>query len=206
MASRNFLTWPARATAPIGVAAMFAVAGAAWAQQADNDYYAARGTALLNTVQKYHLFRAEDEIRSRNYTPARADLDFLLHYFPNHPQGLLLVVQLCTEHSAQNCALDVIFDNAIAVNPKNPGTFVTRGVYLHRVKRYNEAIKSYEDALALDPNSMGAHYNLGLAYLETKQYDLANQHAQLAYGLGAPLPGLRNRLQQSGHWKAAASP
>ncbi len=35
---------------------------------------------------------------------------------------------------------------------------------------------------------MNAHYNLALTYLDTKQFELANQHAQRAYALGATRP------------------
>ena len=132
----------------------------------------------------------------------------MLRYFPNHPKGLLLLAQMCAEGVTQHCDLDVVFEKAIATNPNVAGTYVTQGVYLHRVKRYREAIASYQRALAIDPDSLNGHYNLGLAYLETKQYDLANQEAQRAYALGAPFPGLRDRLKKSGQWKpvAAAQP
>lgn len=183
---------------------MLACAGSTWGQQTDNDYYVSRGTALLRTVEQYHLGQAEDEIRNNNYEPAWADLNFILRFFPNHPQALLLMGQLCTEHYVRRCDLDVLFEKAISVNPNVAGTYISRGVYLHRVKRYGQAIESYQRALALDPDSVNAHYNLALAYLETKQYGLANEHAQRAYALGAPLPGLRERLKQIKQWKPDA--
>lgn len=187
------------------LAAMIASAGPARAQKTDNDYYASAGTDLLRSVEKYHVVLAENEIRTKYYVGARADLDFTLRYFPNHPRGLLLMVQLCSEDKKHGCDLDLIFERAIAVNPYAVGTYVTLGVYLHRAKRYSEAIESYRRALALDPDSINGHYNLGLAYLEAKQYDLANEQAQRAYALGAPLPGLRERLQKAGQWRPIAA-
>ncbi|MEP6997743.1 MAG: tetratricopeptide repeat protein [Betaproteobacteria bacterium] len=187
-----------------GLAALL-VAGLARAQPVDNDYYANGGTVLLSTVERYHILPAEEKMRIKYYSSARQDLDFVLRYFPNHPQGLLLMVQLCTERTQQACDLDFLFEKAIAVNPNVAGPYVTRGVYLHRVKRYAEAIASYQRALALNPDSMNTHYNLALAYLETKQYGLANEHAQRAYELGAPLPGLRERLKQIRQWKPVAA-
>jgi tetratricopeptide (TPR) repeat protein len=190
---------------PIGFAAL--VSGLACAQPAtDNDYYTTKDAALLRSVERYHVQVAEEKIRTKYYSSARQDVDFVLRYFPNHPQGLLLMVQLCTDRSiTQPCDLDLVFENAIAVNPNAAGTYVTQGVYLHRIKRYSKAIASYQRALAIDPSSVNAHYDLGLAYLETKQYDLANEQAQRAYGLSAPLPGLRARLQQLGQWKPVAA-
>src|SRR4029077_4516748 len=92
-------------------------------------------------------------------------------------------------------------ESAIAINPKAAGTFVLQGIYQYGAKQYPLAIKSLGYALELQPNSVNANYNLALTYLETKQFELANVHAQRAYALGATYPGLRNRLTQLGYWK-----
>jgi tetratricopeptide (TPR) repeat protein len=187
----------------IVIAAGAAVPAAA--QETDNEYYASRGTPLLRTVEHYHLYPAEEKFRARTYEQAFNDLTFILRYFPNHPRALLLMVQLCTEWKSSHCTLDMVFEKAIAIKPDAPGTFVANGIYLHRAKRYKDAIASYERALALEPDSMNAHYNLALTYLETRQFAEANQHAQRAYALGATLPGLRQRLQQAQQWNPAAA-
>jgi Tfp pilus assembly protein PilF len=206
VASRRTLGWRLLPLWAIGIVAPL-VAGLAGAQPVDNDYYTTTDITLLRTVERYHVVPAQEKIRTKFYSAARADIDFVLRYFPNHPKGLLLMAQMCADGVTQHCDLDVVFEKAIAINPNVAGTYVTQGVYLHRVKRYREAIASYQRALAIDPDSINGHYNLALAYLETKQYDLANQEAQRAYALGAPFPGLRDRLKQSGQWKpVAASP
>lgn len=206
MVSRRALGWRVLPLWAVGIVGPL-VAGLAGAQATDNDYYTTTDTTLLRTVERYHVVPAQEKIRTKFYSAARGDVDFVLRYFPNHPKGLLLLAQMCADGVTQHCDLDFVFEKAIATNPNVAGTYVTQGVYLHRVKRYREAIASYQRALAIDPNSLNGHYNLGLAYLETKQYDLANQEAQRAYALGAPFPGLRDRLKQSGQWKpVAASP
>jgi hypothetical protein len=48
---------------------------------------------------------------------------------------------------------------------------------------------------------MNAHYNLGLEYLDQRRLDLANIHAQAAYALGYPLPGLKEKLVRAGQWR-----
>jgi tetratricopeptide (TPR) repeat protein len=63
-----------------------------------------------------------------------------------------------------------------------------------------------EKALTLDPNSINAHYNLGLTYFETKQFELANEHAQRAYQLGASPPGLRDKLVRAKQWRPIDTP
>ncbi|MGZ8254660.1 MAG: ABC transporter permease, partial [Burkholderiaceae bacterium] len=49
--------------------------------------------------------------------------------------------------------------------------------------------------------SATVHYNLGLLYLDLKDYDRSVQHARKAYDLGAPLQGLKNKLAQAGKWR-----
>ena len=62
----------------------------------------------------------------------------------------------------------------------------------------DDAIKQYQIATKLDPNSAEAHYNLGLAYLAKKNNQAAFKQAKLAYQLGYPLPGLKNKLAAQG--------
>ncbi len=197
-----------RALRVAGLVAAALVAGAspALAQQGDNDYYTSQSMPLLRTVEQYHLIPGEEKLRNRNYESAYGDFSFILRYFPNHPRALLAMVHLCSEWRSQHCLLDTVFEKAIAVRPNEPGTFVVSGIYLHRIKRYKEAIAAFERALALDPESMNAHYNVALTYVETRQYALANEHAQRAYALGATLPGLRKRLEKAGQWNPSAAP
>jgi TPR repeat protein len=50
------------------------------------------------------------------------------------------------------------------------------------------------------PDNATAHYNLGLLYFDKKNYSKAKVHAEKAYALNFPLPGLRNRLKKVGKW------
>ena len=38
-------------------------------------------------------------------------------------------------------------------------------------------------------------------YVKKKEYEKASAHAQKAYALGFPLPGLKNKLKAAGKWK-----
>ena len=51
---------------------------------------------------------------------------------------------------------------------------------------------------ASDGASAEINYNLGLILLELGDLDGAARHAELAYDLGYPLPGLRAKLQRLG--------
>jgi tetratricopeptide (TPR) repeat protein len=118
----------------------------------------------------------------------------------------MLLIELCEQWKSPRCDVQERFGNAIAVNPDVAATYALQGIYLFRATRLPAAIASFEKALTLDPNSLNAHYNLGLAYFETKQFELANAHAQRAYQLGASVPGLRDKLKRAGHWKPIDTP
>jgi tetratricopeptide (TPR) repeat protein len=171
----------------------------------ENDYYAAAGSNPLKVVEQYHLGPCEQGLNARNFRRAVAECDFILRIFPNHPRALHLTIRACEQWQSPECKLDDRFERAIAINPKASATFVLNGIYLHGIRQYDRARQSYERALALDADSMNAHYNLGLTCIELKDYACANQHAQRAYALGSTLPGLRNRLQKAGQWQPAAA-
>lgn len=174
--------------------------GAADAQPVNNDYYANRGTALLEMVERYHLGPGEEKMRAKHYQSAYGDFRFILNYFPNHPQALLLMAQLCETWKSPTCVSSEYFDAALARNPTTPTTYVAYGIYLLRAHQPAAAIKQLNHAIELAPDSLNAHYNIALAYIDIHEYDLANEHARKAYDLGATLPGLRDRLKREGHW------
>jgi tetratricopeptide (TPR) repeat protein len=192
-------------------AALLACASATMAAETEVDfgrandyyYYADKASNRLKVVEQYHLGPCEHWLRERAYQQAVAECNFILKIFPNHPQALLLTTQACERWTSPLCRLDDVFQNAVAINPQIPQTFVLQGIYLHRTHQYGKAIESYQHALQLDPNLINAHYNLALTYLETKQFDQANEHAQRAYDLGSTLPGLRDLLIKAGHWNPA---
>jgi tetratricopeptide (TPR) repeat protein len=166
-----------------------------------NDYYGARQSSAVAAAELYHLGPCEKRLGERDYPRAMGECGFILKIFPNHPTALLLTAQICEQWKSPKCMLDDAFERAVSINPKAPGTYVVQGIHFHRTSQYAKAIQSFNYALELDPDQMNAHYNIALTYLETKQFDLANTHAQRAYALGATLPGLRDRLTKAGYWK-----
>jgi tetratricopeptide (TPR) repeat protein len=188
----------------IGVIALFPFTSG-WAQEGNRDYYAP-GTGqsahdIFKNVELYHLGAGYEELAHKRYDAALAHAEFMLRYFPNHPKALSLLSELCMRWQSPQCNTQEWFERAVARNPSAPVTYTLQGIALHRMKRYPQAVESYKKALELDPASLNSHYNLGLTYLELKQYELANEHAQKAYALGAPFPGLRDKLKKAGFWK-----
>lgn len=167
-----------------------------------HDYYATDFDTrnLLKMVEGHHLEQARDEFERGKLKYAKQDLDFILRYFPNDPNALLLMGKLLLKENKHQEATGY-FDRAIRMYPTHAATYTAYGVFLHRAGKLREAVAQYQEALKLDPGSAETHYDLGLAYLDLREYPLANQHAHTAYRLGYPLPGLRQRLQHAGKWK-----
>jgi tetratricopeptide (TPR) repeat protein len=105
-------------------------------------------------------------------------------------------------------AIDVL-NHEIESNPQDLHSYLTLAVILRDLKRPVDAIDVLKKCDAvLDGKSAEVRYNLGLLYLEVKNFDLALEYAHKAYAQNHPLPGLRSRLQAIGRWADAvvASP
>ena len=182
------------------------------AQVAANlDYYAPRTLDSekqhFANVTNYHIPPGQDDLAKARYITAVAHAEFVLRYFPNHPQALSLLSAACLTWKNSRCdaTADEWFQKAIARNPDAAPTYVLYALHLHRKERLKEAVEAYRRAIELAPESINAHYNLAIAYMDLKQYDLANQHAQKSYQLGASPPGLRARLEKAGKWNPNVS-
>ena len=178
--------------------------------QTPSNYYTALSTAgtteLLKNVEGYHLEQGIQKLRVRQYEYAWGDFDFMLRYFPNHPRALMLMGELCEAWRNPKCNMEHYLGKAIRISPENDSVYVAQGVYLQRRNKLKEAIESYKKALEFNVGSANAHYNLGLAYVATRQYELANEHAQKAYRMGMTFPGLQSKLVAVGAWKAIPPP
>jgi TPR repeat len=183
----------------------------AFAQQSNLDYYAPRTgqneIQLFNNVQGYHLGPGREEMEKGRYGAALEHFEFILRYYPNHPQTLISLSELCLRWKSTICdaTAEKWYQRAIERNPGAAQSYVVQALHLHRKNRLDDAVRSYKRAIELAPNSLNAHYNIGLAYADLKQYELANLHAQKSYTLGANLPGLRSRLEKVGKWNPNVS-
>lgn len=169
--------------------------------QEQHSYYDTRDAAVsrLRMVEEHHLGKGLDFMKIQSWHWAMEEWKFILRYFPNHPRALDMMATTAIKGNMLDLA-DAFFRKAMHDYPTTASTYVVFGIYLHKLKRYDDAIAAYSHALELDPASAEAHYNLGIVYVVTDEATLANRHAQAAYRLGHPLPGLREMLKRRGAW------
>lgn len=170
------------------------------------DYRDRANAAMLNTVNFNHFNSDVRElVRGQTAYEVLADLDFILRHFPNHHGALRVMARYFLEGGAQLRFLsaECYFDRALRGYPDDIAVRQIYSMYLSRKGRFPEAIEQLEAAIELHPGpSMELHYNLGLLYADLGDFDKANRHASIAYGMGHPLPGLRDKLMRLGQWRS----
>lgn len=136
---------------------------------------------------------------------AGGDLNYTLRVFPNHHRALMAVVKLSEKEKSirprdMNYSVPCWFDRAERFRPDDAMVKALHGLYLNRTGKTQAAVDKLEEAKALAGDNANINYNLGLAYVDLKQYDKALESAHVAYALGFPLPGLRDKLKRAGKW------
>jgi tetratricopeptide (TPR) repeat protein len=148
--------------------------------------------------------------RNKKDVQVPGDIDYTLRAFPNHHVALDAMGRYWLLHRTESPYVgrytpDCWFERAVRFKPEDGTVYLVHGIFLYRQGKYADAAKKYEQALELMPNSAEVHYNFGLLYVATGELDLAVEHANRAYGLGFPLPGLRRMLANAGRPLQTAS-
>lgn len=165
------------------------------------DYYGTNTETRrgIHTVEKHHWKQALTAIKGMRFKTAKGELDFILRWIPNHPHALIELSKLSITMGHPEIAIPYL-DSAIKFNPQYENSHAIYGIHLFKVNRLRDSIEKFKTALAINPDSSEVHYNLGLAFIASKNYSQAKVHAEKAYSLDYPLAGLRDKLKAIGHW------
>jgi tetratricopeptide (TPR) repeat protein len=169
------------------------------------DYRDPGRAAMLGNVNTNHYNAdVQNLVRGETGYQVIGDLDFVLRAFPNHHQALSTMMRYFLQGGDRSRfrSAECYFDRAIRLAPDDVYVRQIFSVYLARKQKMPDAIDQLERAIALSPEPMmELHYNLGLLYTDSKDFDKANLNASIAYGMGHPLPGLRDKLMRLGQWR-----
>jgi tetratricopeptide (TPR) repeat protein len=169
------------------------------------DYRVATKDELYN-VEVQHFSQNIIDLESGNEATLGGEISYTLRAYPNHYPALQAMVKLSlrdkdTMPPGANYTVECYFDRAIRWRSDDAIVRMLYADYLTKLKgRSEEALEQYEIAVRLQPENANINYNIGLLYLKKKNYEQSVVYARKAYGLGFPLPGLRNKLKNAGKW------
>lgn len=160
----------------------------------------------LTIVERYHFTPNIENLASGNSGPVGGELDYTLRAFPNHHRALAALAKLGVRDKTikpigTKYSVHCYFERAIRFKPSDPVVRMVYGNYLQKLGQPDKAIDQFIVAVNLQPEDPTINYNLGLLYMEKKDYEQARTHAKKAYEQGFPLPGLKNKLVEAGKWE-----
>lgn len=163
----------------------------------------------LQIVEQYHLTPDVVNLVAGTTGSIGGDLSYALRAFPNHHVALMAMAKLGEKEKTAKPAgakytVECYFQRAVRFRNDDEIVRILYASYLSRAGKKNEALGQLNEAARLGSDSANANYNMGLVFYDLKEYDKALFHAQEAYHLGFPLPGLRDKLKRAGKWTEPA--
>lgn len=206
-----------RAAAVSGLVAslVVALAGSAQAQQVASgcgDLGKPFGDYLVDKdnvrgTESFHFTpQVESLIRGQTTEVIGADINYMLVNYPNHHRALIAMMRLGEKEKTPQPAgakytVECYFIRAIRFRPDDNVARMLYATYLSKNGRMADASAQLEVATKAATDNPFSHYNIGLIYLDMKNYDRALEQAHKAYTLGFTRPELRDRLKSAGRWK-----
>ena len=162
----------------------------------------------LGIVIGAHFTSGVENLTQQKTGPFGGDIDYTLRAIPNHPRALMTMMKLVERTKMERppgaqYSIECYFDRAMRFRPKDGTVRMIYADFLAKRGKHREALEQLEVAKELAGDNANLNYNVGLAYVELKDYDKALAHAHKAYALGFSLPGLRNKLERVGKWRDA---
>ena len=170
------------------------------------DYYNPEDAKGLTVVETFHFGPKVEALQHGMSGALGSDIAYTLEHFPNHPRALSAMARLALRAGKPRPAgaahtVECYFERAIAFVPADGAARALFGAYLLSLGRDDDAIEQLQAAVRVQPGNAAAWYNLGLAQVRRKDWPAALDAAHKAYGLGFPLPGLRQKLKAAREWR-----
>lgn len=201
----------------IGLVAALSFASAAFGQPASSacgplanaygpfDYREVRGPKL-DIVEGAHFTSEVEALLRGNRGYLGGDLDYTLRAFPNHHRALVSMMRYGEKTKSPQprdvrYPVECYFTRAIRFRPDDVIVRMIYAAFLQKAGRNDEANAQLAEASELAKDNAFTHYNIGLIYLDAKDYANALRQAHRAYALGFPRTELKERLQAAGQWR-----
>lgn len=168
----------------------------------------------LRIVERYHFNANVEQLIAgqSNTTGPLPDLDYTLRAWPNHHRALNSAVRYRISElnskrtrSRRLPTAECYLQRAINFSPKDGTAIMLYAMFSQRANDKPKALQLYRESLKIDANNLQTQYNLGLLLTDMGKFEEANSYAQKVYSSGYPLPGLKQKLVKSGHWKETSN-
>ncbi len=138
------------------------------------EYYKRATFYKYNKAQTYERL-SESYLSKKDTAGALAALQQGLKVYPGNSAILVQLINIYEKGNRLDEAMKYL-DLAISKEPNNESFYLFRGILFDRMKRPEEAIKSYLKSIELKPGNFDALFNLGIVYynLGVNQIDVAN--------------------------------
>lgn len=162
----------------------------------------------LGIVERPHFPPIVEALIKGNRGSLGGDLGYTLRAFPNHHRALVAVTRygekLKTPHPRDlQYPVECYYDRALRFRPDDAIVRMLYAQFLAKAGRVPEGLHQLSFATTYAENNAFTHYNIGLIYLDLKEYGKALEQAHRAYALGFDRAELRDRLQAAGKWVEA---
>lgn len=165
----------------------------------------------LEVVERAHFTpKIEALIQGRLSTLLAQDIAYTLHTSPNHHRALISLVRLgerfkSPQPQGLTRPIECYFDRAIRFTPDDTVVLVLYARFLIKHKRIAEAVHQLEAAILHANDNPLSHYNIGLAFFDSGQYDNALVQAHKALALGLESTELTDLLKAANKWREPAN-
>jgi tetratricopeptide (TPR) repeat protein len=170
------------------------------------DYTNPEHRSRLDVVERFHFTPQVERLERGQSGYIGGDIGYTLEHFANHHRALSSLSRLALREKSSRpkgakYSIECYFERAIRYRPDDARVRAIFGGYLLALGQQDAALVQLEEAARLEPGNATNQYNLGLVYVRKQDYAKARDAARLAYQLGFPLPGLKNKLVAAGQWQ-----
>jgi tetratricopeptide (TPR) repeat protein len=170
------------------------------------DYTNPEHRQKLGVVERFHFTPQVERLERGQSGYIGDDISYTLDHFANHHRALTSLAKLALREKSSRpkgakYSIECYFDRAIRFRPDDARVRAILGGYLLALGQEDSALAQLEEAARLEPRNAMNQYNLGLLHVRRGKFDKAREAARIAYDLGIPLPGLKNKLVAAGQWR-----
>jgi uncharacterized protein (TIGR02996 family) len=173
------------------------------------DYRTNRGETLDVVERRHFTPEVEALIRGNTSIHIGQDLSYTLGTFPNHHRALMSMMRYgeklkTPQPPYAQYSVECYFLRALRFRPDDTTVRMMYATFLNANARAPEAMQELEQVSKAAGDNPFTYYNMGLIYLDMKEYEKALALAHKAMALGFGRTGLRDKLMAVGKWRAPA--